>query len=177
LHWCDHGHIEIDLIVSGLDETATRSLAKTIRPQAGTPNALTLDPPPGFAAGQPNAKGLLYSLVYQPDDAPASRPQLVVTVASAWTTDLRLLEARSGGSPVEVTVGERKGFRVQAPGGPRYQSLTLLYDERTVVTLSGDGLTPDQLVAAAASLRPGDASTAPDVSGDPARCNRLGLCG
>lgn len=164
LRCCDHGHTEINFIVSGMEKAAACSLAKTDRSQARNPNALTLDPPPGFAAGLPARRQPVFY-------APTGRDG-----GEAWTTDLQLLEARSGGSPVDVTVGDRNGFRVQAPGGPRYQSLTLAYDQRTIVTLS-DGLTPDELVAAAASLRPGDASTAPDVSGDPARCSRLGLCG
>ena len=177
LHWCEQGHIDINFIVKGLSEDNARSLARTVRQMSGSRDELTLDAPPGFVAGQPNAKGLLYALLFRPDDGPSSKPQLFVMVASAWTTDLLLLESRSGGAPVEVTLGGRKGFIVQAPGGTRYQSLTVVYDEHTVVTLSGDGLTPDQLVDAARSLRPGDPSVAPDVSGDPGRCSRLGLCG
>ena len=99
-------------------------------------------------------------------------------VRGAWTTDLRLLEARSAlSSATEVDVGGRRGFIGQMPGGPRFQSLTVVYDGRTIVTLAGDGLSPDQLLSAAASLAPADASVAPDVRTEPGKCDRLGMCG
>lgn len=177
LHWCEQGKVDINLITSGFDEPGTRSVATTVHLIPGTSDRLTIGVPAGFAAGRPNAQGRLYNLAFRPDDASSSRPQLTVMIASAWTTDIGLLKARAGGSTSDVDVGGRKGFVAQSPGGSRYQSLTVVYDDRTIVTLRGDGLTTDQLAAAAASIRPADPSLAPDIAGDPGRCSRLGLCG
>ncbi|MDQ6948976.1 MAG: hypothetical protein M3256_22625 [Actinomycetota bacterium] len=177
LHWCEQGKMDINLITGGFDESGTRRLATTVQLIPGTSDRLTIDVPAGFVAGRPTTQGRLYKLAFRPDDASSSRPQLTVMVASAWTTDLGLLKARAGGSTSDVDAGGRKGFILQLPGGSRYQSLTVVYDDRTIVTLQGDGLTPDQLVAAAASIRPADPSLAPDITGDAGRCKRLGLCG
>lgn len=177
MHWCEQGRMNINLMTSGLDEAGTRGLAMTIRPMAGNADQLTLDVPSGFSAGRPDAHGRLYKLAFRPEENLSSRPRLTLMITSAWSTNMQLLKAKVGGSAVEVDVDGRKGFIVQAPGGPRYQSLVIVYDDRTIVTLDGDGLTPDQLLSAAASLRPADSSLAPDVSGDPGLCDRLGLCG
>jgi hypothetical protein len=117
-------------------------------------------------------------LASRPSQSATSRPQLTVRLNSAWTTDVQLLEASAGLPSVrQIDVGGRRGFVGQGAGGPQYQSLTLVYDDRTIVNIGGDGLTSDELIAAAASLGPADPALAPDVAGDPQRCARLGLCG
>lgn len=177
LRWCHQGKVEVNLIATGFDEEATRTLARSVQLAPGSAEKLIIAVPPGFVAGRPNAQGRLYRLVFRPEQATSSRPQLTFTITSAWTTDLRLLGARLGTSATEVDVGGRRGLLTQAPGGPQYQWLILVYDDRTVVTLQGDGLTREQLVSAAASLRLADPALAPDVSGDSGRCDRLGMCG
>jgi len=177
LHWCQQGRVDVNLIAGGIDEATTRRLARSVERAPGSTDQLIVAVPSGFVAGRPDAKGRLYRLVFRPDDTTSSRPQLFVSTASAWTTDLHLLGAQLGGAAAEVDVGGHKGLLLQAAGGARYQELLLVYDERTVVTLAADGLTPDQLLSAAASLHPADPSLAPDVSGDPGRCQRVGLCG
>lgn len=177
LRWCQQGKAEVNLIAMGFEEEATRTLARTVQLAPGSVEKLIIAVPPGFVAGRPNAQGWLYRLVFRPEQATSSRPQLTVTITSAWATDLRLLGARLGASATEVDIGGRRGLLAQAPGGPQYQWLILVYDDRTVVTLQGDGLTREQLVSAAASLRLADPSLAPDISGDSGRCDRLGMCG
>jgi hypothetical protein len=177
LRWCHEGRVEVNLIATGFAEEATRSLARTVQLDPGSPDKLVIAVPPGFVAGRPNAQGRLHRLAFRPDQAASSRPQLTVTVTSAWTTDLRLLGARLGPSASEVVVGDRRALVTEAPGGADFQWLILVYDDRTVVMLQGAGLTREQLVSAAASLRVADPSLAPDVAGDPSRCARLGLCG
>lgn len=177
LRWCLNGTLEVNLIVSRFDEVEARTLARTVQLTPGSADQLVIAVPSGFVAGRPNAEGRLSRLVFRPDEGSSSRPQLTVTSASAWTTDLRLLGARLGDSATQVDVGGKKGLLTEAPGGPRYQWLIVVYDDQTVVTLQGDGLTRDQLLAAGASLRPADPSIAPDVTTDPGRCDRLGLCG
>ncbi|MDQ6725794.1 MAG: hypothetical protein M3066_06470 [Actinomycetota bacterium] len=178
LRWCEGGTTSVMLLTTGFDETAARALAATVRPAAGRAGDLTLVVPTGFSAGRPSARSVSYTLAFRPSQSATSRPQLTVGVRSAWTTDLQLLEA-SGGLPSvrQIDVGGSRGFVGQGAGGPQYQSLTVVYDERTIVNLGGDGLTSDQLIAAAASLAPADPAVAPDVTGDPQRCARLGLCG
>jgi hypothetical protein len=177
LHWCQ-GETDINLITVGFDETTTRALAATVHAVSGRPDDLTLQLPPDFIGGRPSASGLAFTLAFGPDQSPAAKPTMAVHIRAAWTTDLRLLEARSGLSPAtEIDVGGHRGFIGQLPGGPRYQSLTVVFDDRTLVELVGDGLTADQLVSAASSLGPADPSSAPDVSGDSERCRRLGMCG
>jgi hypothetical protein len=178
LHWCDGNMTDIKLITTGFDEAAARALAVAVQPVPGSSTDLTVRVPPEFVAARPSATGLGYTLAFGPEQSSASKPSLTVHIGGAWTTDLRLLEARSGPSmPSEVDVGGHRGFSGQLPGGPRYQSLTVVFDDRTIVELTGDGLSADQLLSAAGSLGPADPATAPDVSGDPQRCQRLGMCG
>ncbi|MDQ6945784.1 MAG: hypothetical protein M3256_05800 [Actinomycetota bacterium] len=178
LHWCEGGTTNIMVLTNGFDESAARALAATVRPAAGRADDLTLVPPIGFSAGRPNARGVSYTLAFRPSQSAESRPQLTVRVSPAWTTDLQLLEASTGLPSVrQIDVGGRRGFVGQGAGGSQYQSLTMVYDEHTIVSLGGDGLSSDQLIAAASSLGPADPTLAPDVAGDPQRCARLGLCG
>jgi len=80
-------------------------------------------------------------------------------------------------SASDVTVDGRPGFATALPGGPRYQQLTVLFDDHTLVTLQGTGLSASQVQQAGASLAPADPALAPSVIGDASRCERLGLCG
>jgi hypothetical protein len=177
LRWC-WGQADISLITSALDETQTRALAATVQAVSGRPQDLTIQVPPGFVAGRPSAISLAYTLAFRPDSNPAARPALTVHIRSAWTTDLGLLIARSGLSPAQVVdVHGHQGFIGQLPGGPRYQSMTVVFDDKTLVELVGDGLTQDQIISAASSLEPAKPSLAQDVSSDPQKCERLGLCG
>jgi len=178
LHWCDESKTDILLVTTGFDEAAARALGATVQPVDGRPTDLTLRVPAGFVAGRPSTAGLGYNLAFGPKQTTATKPSLTVLIRSAWTTDLRLLKTRSvHSSATEVDVGGRRGFSGQLPGGPRFQALTVVFDDRTIVELAGDGLSAEQLLSAAASLGPADPSTAPDVSGDPQRCERLGMCG
>lgn len=176
LQWCDDA-LQITLTTTGFDEASARILAGTVRRVPGQVDELTLTPPEGFLAGRPSADGPVYVLAFRPEQAVASRPQLIVRVVGAWTTDLRLLQAENGSPVTPVEVSGRPGFAGALPGGPRYQSLTVLFDDSTLVTLLGDGLSAEQLVATAGTLLPADPALAPSVIGDAGRCDRLGMCG
>ncbi len=55
--------------------------------------------------------------------------------------------------------------------------VAVLYDEQTLVVLSASGLARSDLLAAAASLVPGDPSVPRPVAADPGLCDGLGMCG
>lgn len=177
LQWCrDDRSFTMSTIALG--ESEARTLAATVRPVAGRPDDVTLDTPPGFVRGRPTTAGPTHVLVFRPNQALSARPQLTVRVRGAWTNDVRLLKAEAGvPTATEVNIGGRPAFLYEMPGGPRYLSLTVIWDDRTSVTLSGDGLSFSELRAAAASLGPADPALAPDVQGDPGRCSRLSMCG
>jgi len=170
LIWCGDG-FHVTLVTDGFGEAATRALAATVRVQPGLHRALTVDAPAGFASGRVEGDGIRYALVFE---APAGT-RLRVLVRPGWTDDPRLAKAETGATgATDVEVRGRPGWLEQRIGAV---GLTVLYDDHTVVSLYGEGLTGDQLVEAAASLQPADPSIAPDLAGDPGRCDRLGLCG
>lgn len=55
--------------------------------------------------------------------------------------------------------------------------VAVLYDDHTLVVLSSSSLSETDLLAAAASLVPGDPSLPTPVASDPGLCERLGMCG
>lgn len=55
--------------------------------------------------------------------------------------------------------------------------VAVLYDDHTLVVLSSASMAEDDLLAAAASLVPGDPSLPKPVASDSALCDRLGMCG
>ena len=169
LVWCGEG-IYVTLSSEGMGEAATRSLATTVRREAGRPGSLAITPPAGFASGRIAQSGTRYALTY--GLTPGRR--LRVHIRPGWTADLRLLKAEVGAVEArDVTVGGRPGFVREGTTA----SLTLLYDDRSIVSLFGTGLTPDELLETSASLRPADPAIAPDTATQPGLCDRLGLCG
>ncbi|MDQ6613834.1 MAG: hypothetical protein M3083_03555 [Actinomycetota bacterium] len=121
---------------------------------------------------------IAYSLIFRPDAKASSRPQLTIVIVGPWSTDLKLQKAQADApSAPTIDVGGHPAWLVQSiPGTPRSLSLHLLYDNHTVVAFDADGLTPQQLIAAAASLAPANPSVAPNVSADLPLCKHLGLC-
>jgi hypothetical protein len=176
LEWCVNKTFKVDLDTTGFDETTARALAATVELVRGQSDEFTLVAPPGFVAGRPSTGGTMYVLTFGRDAASTSTPPLTVMIQGAWTTNLNLLESQSPPA-TNLDIGGRPAFIFQLPGGPRYQWLTIVYDNRTVVTLEGDGLTRQQLISAGSSLAPADPSLAANVSGDPQLCEHLGLCG
>lgn len=176
LNWCAEGRF-FTFTAMGLSEDSARGIAASARVVPGRLDDVTIVPPSGFVAGAPKAVGQAHVLVFRPHENTSARPQLGMRVRSAWTTDLRLLKAELGvPTATDVDVGGRPGFIKEMPAGPRYYNLTVVYDDRTLVHLSGDGLSLAEMLSLAASLTPADRSMAPDVTSDPQRCKRLALC-
>lgn len=168
--WCEpEGTLLVVLFGPDLPRQELANLATTVARLPGEPADLTLVPPAGFkllVGDRP--KGLRSVLMYGPPGAaaPALRVEAQTAVPNA------LDRARADGGGELVTLGGRPALI--GPGGIR-----VLYDDHTLVIVSGTALSDMELRRAAESLAPADQSLAPPVEMEQrdGRCTRLGLCG
>lgn len=169
--WCEpEGTLLVVLFGPDLPRQELADLATTVARLPGEPADLTLVPPAGFKLlSRDRPRGLRSVLMYRPTGAaaPALRVEAQTAVPNA------LDRARADGGGELVTLGGRPALL--APDGIR-----VLYDDHTVVIVSGTDLSDVELRRAAESLAPADPSMAPPVMSptDPVdnRCQRLGLC-
>ena len=170
LHWCS-GRTEVRLLTVGVGEAEARRVARSVRLSGDTAD-LTLIVPAGFRAARAPTSTPMTVLVYGSPgvDARAKVPagglRLTVVVEPAWTDDLALLAGDTVFSNTsEVSIGGRPGLVGRMEG--RTPSVMLVEAPSTLVTLYGEGVTQEQLLAAAASLAPADPSIVTGLKAEP----------
>jgi hypothetical protein len=168
--WCEpEGTLLVVLTGSDLPRQELANLATTVARLPGEPADLTLVPPAGFTVMTGDRpRGLRSVLVYGPPGAAA--PALRVEAHTAVPNALDRARADVGGEL--VTLGGRPALIGQ-------DGIRVLYDDHTLVIVSGTALSDLELRRAAESLKPAPASMAPPLVVDQGdgRCDRLGLCG
>lgn len=174
LHWCDDAGRELNLVTRGLTQTEARELAATVRASATDPAAVDVDPPEGFVLGRELRSTRISRLLYERPGS--ASPRLEISVQTPWTRHLQLLAATAWSAEL-LQLGGRPSIALSnRPGKQGFDTYVVLWDDATLVTVRGEGITDQQLRAAAADLRPLDPSLAPE-NPNPLTCGRLGLCG
>ena len=165
--WCEReGVLLVTLFGPDLPRQQLVDLAMTVSPIPGAPWELTMAPPAGFEVARevevPRAV-----LMYGRHES--AWPTLRVQVEAAGANALERARADQGGEPVEL--GTRPALT-----GP--DGFLVLYDDHTLVRVSGTAVSEREVRRAAESLAPADLSIAPPVGIDrrDGRCGRLGLC-
>lgn len=171
LHWCS-GRTEVSVLTEGVGEAEARRVARSVHLSGDTAD-LTLIVPAGFRAARAPTSTPMTVLVYgspgvdaRAKDVPQGDLRLTVVVEPAWTDDLALLAGDTVFSNTsEVSIGGRPGL-VGAMEG-RTPSVMLVVAPATLVTLYAEGVTQEQLLAAAASLAPADPAIVAGLKADP----------
>ena len=165
--WCEpQGVLLVTLFGPDLPRQQLVDLAMTVTPMPGAPWELSVVPPAGFKVSR-DIEVPRSVLMYGRQEA--AWPTLRVQVEAAGANALERARADRGGEPFRL--GTRPAL--MGPDG-----IVVLYDDHTLVRVSGTAVSEQEVRRAAESLEPADPSIAPPVGIDPrdGRCGRLGLC-
>ncbi len=165
--WCQpEGVLLVTLFGPDLPRQQLADLALTVAPIPGVPWELTVAPPAALKVARdvdvPRAV-----LMYGRQES--AWPTLRVQIEAAGANALERARADRGGEPLRL--GTRPALT-----GP--DGILVLYDDHTLVRVSGTAVSEQEVRGAAESLAPADPSMAPPVGIDSrdGRCSRLGLC-
>jgi hypothetical protein len=179
IEWCDGGYrLKATILRNGLspaEQAALRSLRRTDDPQ----HRFAVDVPPGMGAFGALTRTEQIAWRYE------GGARWLLVRAEGSEPDVRRafdFGQHSGLVIRDVTVAGRRAWFANDDN-----ALHVQWDDHTLVTLQGAGLSDDELIAAGNSLGPADPALAtPEVDGSPrvspavdpgAPCPRLGLCG
>jgi hypothetical protein len=180
IRWCEDG-LQFTVIAGPSTEAEVAALVvATVRfdltaagPQAtaGTATAGTVTAPTGFEVipGEPRGERVLLRYA-----AAASGPQVTVLVQGGdrWSLDRYAAQSvlNGGWRGPRTPIGPSPGYIVEQPSSTEVH---LQYDEHTMVSITGEGLSGDEMRRLAASLADADPSLAPLVS--PAQLTRRSM--
>lgn len=166
--WCEpDGPVMAVLVGPSVSRQQLADLAMTVSRVPGPAPELTLVPPAGFSMIR--------------DVAPVNRSVLMFGIpGAAWPT-LRIQVESPGPKALERARSERGGQLATIAGRPALigpGGIQLLYDDHTLVSISGTAVSEQDVRRAAESLGPTDPGMAPPATPDrrDGRCDRLGLC-
>ena len=172
LRWCEAG---FDLMADGGALHPRVDILRSLRATGGGRHGFEVDTAPGL------------QVLYSPE--PAEHVALrysgggdgrSLVVHAGGDEPTALAQARlSAVAPRSVMVGDRPAFVTGPdPVGSSLvgSSLLVQYDDHTLVTVTGVGLTEQEVVDAAASLAPADPALTPIVEIGKASCDNLHLC-
>jgi hypothetical protein len=162
VEWCDGPNY---FVVYGTGSTTAGlvTLVSTVTATADSAE-LTFVPPTGMQYRTELVNRTWSALAYRDGDR-----SLLIKVTSAIDGQIPLSLAQEGQT---LSVGPFTAYRTGEQPSPQ---LSLVYDDNTLVFISGENLTDQELADAAAALQPADPTLAPPVSGN---CDTFGaMCG
>jgi hypothetical protein len=168
IQWCDPADgVMVTVSPGRLSREGTAEIAEGVV-RSGDDLAVRL--PARFTAVRTPAELERFRLRYRGHGPGA--PELWVDVQSAgpFPLERQRVDSADPASWAPVLLGGR-------PAIAGDHVVAVAYDDHTLVVLSSPSLPESDLLAAAASLVPGDASLPKPVASDPGLCDRLGMCG
>ncbi len=168
LQWCDSATgLHVGVSTHGMPSEDAAELARRVHARDGS---VTVALPEGFRGVEVPGVYHVIALRYEGRTL-AGKPQLHVRIDSAGPFELERRRAQMWERrPRLATLGGRPALETE-------NAVIVLYDDRTLVTLSGDGLSREDVFAAAESLVARNDIDIPSVTSDPAACDRLRICG